>query len=89
MPRHCRRATSSPFVSQGGGLPSSSESARTGETDSNDLAARACREAVVDRTGRGGSLAELDYSHPVLEIFKAPRSGNLSTARFFATARSR
>ena len=34
-------------------------------------------------TGRGGSLAELDYSHPVLEVFKAPRSGNLSTARFF------
>lgn len=40
--------------------------------------------SIIDRvTGRGGSLAELDYGHPVLEIFKAPRSGNLSTARFF------
>jgi hypothetical protein len=40
--------------------------------------------AVIDRqTARGGSLAELDYSHPILELFKAPRSGDLSGARFF------
>jgi hypothetical protein len=38
---------------------------------------------VVDRAGRGGALAEFDYSHPILELFKAPRSGDLTTARFF------
>ncbi len=70
------------FVSQGGGLfVILGERANWG-TDSNDLLP-ALPGDVVDRAGRGGSLAELDYSHPVLEIFKAPRSGNLSTARFF------
>jgi hypothetical protein len=70
------------FVSQGGGLfVVLGERANWG-TDSNDLLPGLPGE-VVDRTGRGGSLAEIDYSHPILEIFKAPRSGNLSTARFF------
>jgi hypothetical protein len=70
------------FVSQGGGLfVVLGERANWG-TDSNDLLPGVPGN-VVDRAGRGGSLAELDYSHPVLEIFKAPRSGNLSTARFF------
>ena len=70
------------FVSQGGGVfVILGERANWG-TDSNDLLPGVPGN-VVDRTGRGGSLAELDYSHPILEVFKAPRSGNLSTARFF------
>ena len=37
--------------------------------------------ATVDRTsGRGGSLGYVDYSHPVFEIFKAPRSGDFTAA---------
>ena len=40
--------------------------------------------APVDRPeGRGGSFGFLDYSHPVFEIFKAPRSGDFSGARIF------
>jgi hypothetical protein len=40
--------------------------------------------AAVDRTsGRAGSLGYLDYSHPVFEIFKAPRSGDFSAAHIF------
>ena len=71
-----------PFVSQGGGLfVIVGERANWG-TDSNDLLPGVPGN-VIDRSGRGGSLAELDFSHPILEIFKAPRSGNLSTARFF------
>lgn len=70
------------FVAQGGGLfVILGERANWG-TDSNDLLPGVPAN-VVDRPGRGGSLAELDYSHPILEIFKAPRSGNLSTGRFF------
>ena len=70
------------FVSQGGGLfVILGERANFG-TDSNDLLPGVPAN-VVDRPGHGGSLAELDYSHPILEVFKAPRSGNLSTARFF------
>src|SRR5712692_1778889 len=38
--------------------------------------------AMVDRAdGRGATLGFLDYSHPVFEVFKAPRSGDFSAAR--------
>jgi hypothetical protein len=37
--------------------------------------------AMVDRVdGRGATLGFLDYSHPVFEVFKAPRSGDFSAA---------
>jgi hypothetical protein len=37
---------------------------------------------VIDRTsGRGGAIGYLDYGHPALEVFKAPRSGDFSGAR--------
>jgi Aerotolerance regulator N-terminal/von Willebrand factor type A domain len=71
-----------PFVAQGGGLLVVLGERANWGTDSNDLLPGVPGN-IVDRAGRGGSLAELDYSHPILEVFKAPRSGNLSTARFF------
>lgn len=38
----------------------------------------------IDRgTGRGAVLSAIDYAHPVFEIFKAPRAGDFSAARFF------
>ena len=37
----------------------------------------------TDRDGRGGTLVFVDYSHPVFEVFSAPRSGDLTTPRFF------
>ncbi len=70
------------FVSKGGGLLVVLGERANWGTDSNDLLP-GVPGTVVDRTGRGGALAELDFSHPVLELFKAPRSGNLTTARFF------
>lgn len=40
--------------------------------------------ATADRRdGRGGTLGYVDRSHPVFEIFKNPRSGDLSAARVF------
>jgi hypothetical protein len=40
--------------------------------------------AVVDRLEeRGGALGFLDFSHPVFEVFKAPRGGGFSGARIF------
>jgi Aerotolerance regulator N-terminal/von Willebrand factor type A domain len=71
-----------PFVSQGGGLLVVLGERANWGTDSNDMLPGVPGN-VVDRTGRGGALAELDYSHPILEMFKAPRSGNPSVARFF------
>ncbi len=38
----------------------------------------------VDRTSdQGARLASLDYDHPVLEIFRPPRTGDFSAARVF------
>ena len=39
--------------------------------------------APGDRAGRGGAIGFIDYSHPVFELFGAPRSGDMTTARFF------
>jgi hypothetical protein len=38
----------------------------------------------VDRAAAGGgTLGYLDYDHPAFEIFRAPRSGDFSAARFY------
>jgi hypothetical protein len=38
----------------------------------------------VDRpSGRGAVLGAIDYSHPAFELFKSPRSGDFSAARFY------
>jgi hypothetical protein len=39
--------------------------------------------SVVDRAGEaGGTLAWIDYDHPVFDVFNAPRSGDFATSRF-------
>jgi hypothetical protein len=41
-------------------------------------------DAPIDRTAdRGGTLGYIDRSHPIFELFSAPRSGDFSTPRFF------
>ncbi len=38
----------------------------------------------VDRSGEGGgTLGYLDYGHPILQLFRVPRSGDFSAPRFF------
>ncbi len=40
--------------------------------------------APVDRSNDGGgTLASVDYDHPLFEIFQTPRSGDFSSARFY------
>ena len=40
--------------------------------------------APVDRSGTtGGTLGYVDFSHPAFEIFRSPRSGDLTAARIF------
>ena len=52
--------------------------------DRDGAAARDAWAATVDRmSGRGGSIGFRDYSHPVFEVFKAPRSGDFSGAHIF------
>lgn len=40
--------------------------------------------APADRiNGGGATIGYLDYAHPVFELFRAPRSGDFSSSRFF------
>ena len=44
----------------------------------------ATADAPIDRSNdRGGTLGYIDRSHPIFELFSAPRSGDFSTPRFF------
>jgi Aerotolerance regulator N-terminal/von Willebrand factor type A domain len=69
------------FIEQGGGLiailgPRSNWSA-AGDVLPGQL------NQMVDREDQGAALGFIDYGHPVFEIFRAPRSGDLAAARFF------
>jgi hypothetical protein len=48
-----------------------------------DLLPGAIGSAADRSSDWGGTLAYLDYSHPVFELFRGPRSGDFSSARFF------
>ena len=70
------------FVEAGGGLlVVSGERTAWPPDDSGLLPGRLGPPA--DRAGRGGSLGFVDYGHPVFEVFAAPRSGDVTAARFF------
>ena len=70
------------FVVGGGGLMVVAGERSTWPDDAPDLLPGAFANPV-DRLGRGGSLGFVDYSHPVFELFSTPRSGDVTTARFF------
>ncbi len=48
-----------------------------------DLLPGAFTEPLDRADGRGGRLGYLDYDHPVFEIFRGPRTGDFTGARFF------
>ncbi len=69
------------YVERGGGLLVAFGSHTAWPTSEADLLPGRLG-AMVDRAdGRGATLGFLDYSHPVFEVFKAPRSGDFSAAR--------
>jgi hypothetical protein len=44
----------------------------------------ATADAPIDRTSdRGGTLGYIDRTHPIFDLFSAPRSGDFTTPRFF------
>jgi hypothetical protein len=70
------------FVEGGGGLFVAVGSRTTWPQEADLLPAVA--GAPVDRTrGEAARLGALEYGHPVFEVFRAPRSGDFSTARFY------
>jgi hypothetical protein len=68
------------FVERGGGLLVVSGEKSAWPASEADLLPGKLG-ATIDRTGgRGGTLGYVDYSHPIFEIFKAPRSGDFTAA---------
>jgi hypothetical protein len=71
------------FVERGGGLLVATGDHTTWPQGEADLLPGRLG-ATVDRiSGRSASLGYLDYSHPIFEVFKAPRSGDFSAAHVF------
>ena len=70
------------WVAGGGGLLVAAGERGTWPADGPDLLPGAVG-SPADRVGRGGALGFVDYTHPVFEVFAAPRSGDVTTARFF------
>ena len=74
------------FVESGGGLVVvlGAQSGASGWEGAASELLPAPAGAPVDRsTDWGGTLAYIDYDHPIFELFSAPGSGEFSPARFF------
>jgi hypothetical protein len=71
------------FLERGGGLLVVSGDRATWPQGEAELLPGRFGASVDRTTGRSGSLGFLDYSHPVFEVFKAPRSGDFSAAHVF------
>ena len=70
------------FVERGGGLliVAGERASWAGAPE----ALPAALNAPIDRTtGTPARLGALEYGHPVLEVFRAPRSGDFAAARFY------
>lgn len=72
------------YVERGGGLLVALGPAANADAWSTEAMALlpATPGAVADNS-RGARLATLDHSHPAFEIFRTPRSGDFSAARFY------
>ena len=74
------------FVERGGGVlvvAGDHTTLPTGSTSEADLFPGRLAGSIDRTSARSGSLGFLDYSHPVFEVFKAPRSGDFSAAHVF------
>jgi len=71
------------FVERGGGLLVIAGDRTTWPSNETELLPGKLGAAVDRTSGRSGSLGFLDYSHPIFEVFKAPRSGDFSAAHVF------
>jgi Aerotolerance regulator N-terminal/von Willebrand factor type A domain len=71
------------FVERGGGVLVVAGARSSWLTEDADLLPGKLG-ATVDRiTGRSATLGRLDYTHQIFEVFKAPRSGDFSSAHVF------
>jgi len=73
------------FVEEGGGLLVVMGERIQWPSELADLLPGAFTEPQDRANGRGVRLGHLDYDHPVFEIFRGPRTGDFTGARFFRT----
>ncbi|HZD05829.1 MAG TPA: hypothetical protein VE173_12960, partial [Longimicrobiales bacterium] len=71
------------FVEGGGGLVVVLGDRISWPAELDDLLPGPFARATDREEGRGGRLGHLSYDHPVFEIFRGPRSGDFTGARFF------
>jgi hypothetical protein len=73
------------FVEGGGGLlvALADQAANQWPADGAGLLPGRLDPATDRSADWGGTLAHLDYAHPAFELFRGPRSGDFSSARFF------
>ena len=71
------------FVENGGGLLVVLGERSSWPADGLDLLPGSFGAPANLSGSRGGTLGYIDYSHPVFELFSAPRSGDLLSARVF------
>jgi Mg-chelatase subunit ChlD len=69
------------FIENGGGLLVAVGEHTNWPTNDADLLPGQLGTVVDRMEGRGATIGFRDYSHPVFEVFKAPRSGDFSAAR--------
>jgi hypothetical protein len=71
------------FVERGGGLLVAAGERGSWPSNGPDVLPAALGAPVDHTRGDAARLGALEYSHPVFEIFRAPRSGDFSAARFY------
>ena len=71
------------FVEAGGGLLAVLGEQMRWTSEAPDLLPGSFGAPVRRAGPRGRALGYVDYSHPAFDVFSAPRSGDLSSARFF------
>jgi len=71
------------FVAAGGGLLIAAGPHATWPSHAADLVPALPGDAIDRTTSTPSRLGGLEYSHPIFELFRAPRSGDFSAARFY------
>jgi len=71
------------FVQDGGGLFLAA-GPRASWPQDTDLLPASLSQPIDKSRGESARVGALEYGHPVFEVFRAPRSGDFSTARFYA-----
>jgi hypothetical protein len=71
------------FVQDGGGLFVAAGPRATWPQEA-DLLPASLSQPIDRSRGESARVGALEYGHPVFEVFRAPRSGDFSSARFYA-----